>query len=372
MELLESAMAFAVLMILFSTIVTGIVEAIVRLFGLRARTLAQAVRKLFEENLEPILREKLKKAGLDHTIFKTDDFLNQMLDNPAAKGAAGETVRIDWLSLPAFVQRLARTPAGQTIANELRDEIEPILSDLTNTFERYMAASSEVFRKRTHLMTFIVSLVLAFSLNVQATRVFEHLLANPNTRESLIEEADRIADKNIQEIEQLRTLLDEINDVQSLETGAAEPVEDEKLQEIVAKTRELRADLGQLEGKYSLPIGYGQTDDIFAAQIRDNFFSRDGWGLELIQALALWGVNVAIAGVLIALGGPFWYRVFSNLSGLVSALKSLTGKNPELIEDAAPGMVMMGNFRGHANAMTDLFLTSAQSGAVLLDAKETK
>ena len=39
MHMLESAMAFAVVMVIFSTIVTGLVEAILRLFALRQKAL---------------------------------------------------------------------------------------------------------------------------------------------------------------------------------------------------------------------------------------------------------------------------------------------------------------------------------------------
>jgi hypothetical protein len=48
MEILESALAFAVVMIIFSTITTGIVGLLLRSFGTREKNLEKTIRALFE------------------------------------------------------------------------------------------------------------------------------------------------------------------------------------------------------------------------------------------------------------------------------------------------------------------------------------
>ena len=133
MELLESALAFAVVMIVLSTIVTGIVEALLRFFGVRQKTLRATIESLFDKIVWPRLEARLKQqadsrktAGTDGAATDVErsarsDFVNGMTFNPAAGSAdrlLSHQERIDVLSVVAFAERLGRTDVGQAILAE--------------------------------------------------------------------------------------------------------------------------------------------------------------------------------------------------------------------------------------------------------------
>ena len=62
-------MAFAIAMILFSTIVTGIVELIMRLFGVREKNLQTTLESLFENVVWPRMKSRFVTVATD----KDDD-----------------------------------------------------------------------------------------------------------------------------------------------------------------------------------------------------------------------------------------------------------------------------------------------------------
>ncbi len=293
MDILLAAMAFAVLMIVFSTAVTSVTEAYLRVFAIRADVLAKSALQflkddptiqntikgwfdtLDDEHLKPALQQIIDKAedyaeasGLVPTPEEIDAFkakidalnetLNEIKDNKAtddeakmaarlqaykaldddvksalarqaeslaadlraeareilvrnpaiteATGRMGRFLarlrkatqgssadRVDTLSTYSFLQRLATSEIGKKIANSAE---EYTLRGLTMAFERYVAASNEVFRKRAQAMTMVISIILAFVLNIDTFRLYNYLLNNPSVREKLVADIDRVAAEN--------------------------------------------------------------------------------------------------------------------------------------------------------------------------------
>ncbi len=321
MDILLAAMAFAVLMIVFSTAVTSITEAYLRASAVRADVLAKSALQflkddptiqntikgwfdtLDDEHLKPALQELRDKAedyaaasGLVPTQEQIDAFkakidaLNKVLEDiaddgelddeaktaarrmaykavpPELKSALGEQAerlaealqneareilvrnpavmeatdrlgrivawlrhafqgnsakRIDTLSTYSFLQRLATSRIGRKLAGSAE---EYTLRGLTMGFERYVAASNEVFRKRAQAMTMAISILFAFAFNIDAFRLYDYLLNNPTVREELIAEIDRVAAENRATIQAYETVLQQ---QRQLSTGTPAAADDE-------------------------------------------------------------------------------------------------------------------------------------------------
>ena len=350
MHMLESAMAFAVVMIIFSTIVTGLVEAILRLLALRQKALGRAIKALLEKEVQPALvkalaEAKKTKTGLDAALDTAEkwhgkvagivtDFTANPLGDDAAKKNPGWWDRrlrnIDELTTYSFLQRLAKSDMAEVIAELDDDQLSAYLANISRTYERYVAASHELYRKWSYVVTTVAAMVFAVAYNVEAGRVYVHLMDDPATRASLIEQADQAMEENRKAVQSLQVLLGEF-EAQEGEKPPAAKSESDVLGEIAAA----REALNTLREDSRLPVGpslwpycMGQAPLSCDEDRGTSIFSLD---------FAFWVLNVLLAGVLIGLGGPFWSKVYTRLAQLAGRIPGMRG-NEELVDggDDAP------------------------------------
>ena len=330
MELLESALAFAVVMIVLSTIVTGIVEALLRFFGVRQKTLRATIESLFDKVVWPRLEARLKQQAASRKAAGTDgaaasvetsarsDFVNGMTSNPAAGSSdrlLSHQKRIDVLSVVAFAERLGRTDVGQAVLAEGTASVEPIIQDFTRSFERFSSAGREVFRKNAKQVAIVVGILLACTANIDAGRLFTTLMDNPDVRQSLIEQAGEAAEANQKAVATLQALQEQV---------ARNGLQDDQAQEIEKQIVEIKSGLEALASE-GLPIGHsfypycaqGTKGDPACAVSPDN--------ATRVEKAVRWVLLTIVAGVLIGLGGPFWFRVFSGLSQVFQVLRAFRG-----------------------------------------------
>lgn len=318
MELLESAMAFAVVMIILSTIVSGIVEVGLRALRWRERTLKQTVITLFDTVVWPRLELQLKAmlAGSGAGDKKSSArirFLAGMLANPAfgeppTDQAPTAKNSVSVLTPLAFAERLARTDVGKAILEQGKDEIDLLVKDFVRTFDRFGRAASEKFRKNATFTAIVIGVVFAFATNVTTDRIFVTLFNNPDIRTALISDADRALADNEEILKKIESAL---NDPKNTLPPA-------DLEELKTDVSSIRERFGALAAK-GIPLGYGYFPYCANKGARNcNPAVEVGW-----EHYVFWAFFTALAGVLIGLGGPFWFRVFSSLSQVFQVLRSL-------------------------------------------------
>ncbi|WP_172326820.1 hypothetical protein [Mangrovicoccus sp. HB161399] len=102
--------------------------------------------------------------------------------------------------------------------------------------------------------------------------------------------------------------------------------------------KDLRAALAPVLDQPVLPVGlhyWPHCMEMDGVDLDPLCTERANWtGQERTWAWISWTFNALLAGILIGLGGPFWYKVFSSLSQLTNALRAFGGgtRNPENIE----------------------------------------
>ncbi len=331
MDVLESVLAFALVMILFSTIVSGISELAMRVVRVRAKNLCDAVTALVDDL-------KLKSTG------SKEDLVEALLRNPSStfdkEGGFFRTFfgigenKIDTLSAKAFVQRFAGTAAGKRFYERVEqnggEKGDALVVSLINTFERYMAASSEVFRKRAQRVAFVSAIVLAFAINIDATRLFSHVYQDREQRAELVAKLSDALSEDAQ------TTNDATQPGNAGNTGSVEA----HAKAIAAISKEIDT----IQDVYNLPVGYDYAP----------WGEKGDTGLNDTAAVVLWFVKIFFTGVLIGLGGPFWFRIYANLSQLVQVLKAFGGKSPETVADLRPQKETPGAGRSSVDEITEL------------------
>ena len=328
MTFISTIMAFALVMIMLATAVSGIVELILRLGRVRASILRQVVKSLVKDVIAPSTKEHLPGDDPGNLLDEAGQaaLVEALVRNPTIPPETekqrtflgrlffdgigfGNSPHVDELSTASFVQRLAKTEAGKALAAQGEETMAEMVKDFSNTFERYTAASSELFRKRAHSLSIVVAIVLAFGANIDATRIVSILHKSPETRELLLKNSDEILKK--------------------LEKPDAETKPEQDLQKSVEA---LKSEIGSLNATYKLPIGWGEYP--FCSESRgagDDARCAEGGGG--FSTFLTWVFNALLAGVLIGLGGPFWYRVFSGLSQTAQLLKVFGGRSGEVVSD---------------------------------------
>lgn len=294
------------------------------------------------------------------------------------------TAGIDTLTTYALIQRLAKSEVGGVLADTARHELRPILDDLTRTFERYVASSNELFRKNANGVAVLVAFALAFGTNFDASRVFNHLVKNPSIADALIAQGETAAKDYAAAAKKLEERLASLEAAAPQDEAASDGVphadplaalsdaDKAKIADgLKADIANLTATLKPIVEEGDLPFGAdyypyclasvrGFLDDPLAAPRRWVYGlignSKSTGGTAPAEAatpgaaapkaetdrqaaapppdpcrdgsdrsILVWLLNVLLAGALISLGGPFWYKVFASASRLAQLARQLAG-----------------------------------------------
>lgn len=367
MQLLESAMAFAVTMIIFSTITTGVVELMIRLAGTRERNLEKTIRVLFQTVIWPRMKNSLTAsvAAAEETLKEklSGQFVQAMMGNPLSAiggGAVGaiparKESQVDELSVLAFAERLGRTDVGKAILAEGEAQLELLVKDFVRTFDRFARASREVFRKKAQQTAMFVGIIFALAANVEAGRLLTTLMEDPNLRTSLIEQVESVAEANEALTGRLADLTARLD-----ESG----LEEEQSTAIQANIDEITANMKALETT-GLPIGPAYYPYCSAGADGDPACLESKTGMQSVIKFARWFSLSVVAGILIGLGGPFWFRVFSGLSQVFQVLRSLgIGRGGKAAKsestDAQPGNAPEPEESAKPKSVVDAFKVAVQ------------
>jgi len=341
MDILEGAAAFAVAMIIFSTVVTGLVELGLRTFATRPKILAASLEKILENEIWPRFKDQLTAIAGDQdpdtkSRVKTA-FLHAMIRNPVSTSAdpvAGQaekgylskfSAEVESLSTYAFLQRLAKTEIGEVILRQGEAEARTALQDLSRTFERYGAASSEVFRRKAGSLSVVVAIALALVINIDAGRLFDHLMNSPVARSALIDRVEVADSDNQKALGDLRAVIVKLEHGEDVGVGSAP--------EFKKEIADLKASLEPLTENADLPIGFGYFPH--CKVLGSGSSCSQDRSDKVWLASVLWLANALLAGVLIGLGGPFWFRIYSALSQLVQLARVFSGAGREKIDENA-------------------------------------
>lgn len=339
MEILEGAAAFAVVMIVLSTIVTGISEAFLRLLAVRQIVLANAIERLIVDEIVPSVKTELTgvlDADGDGRLCAGD--VEMLKDKLSLSPLTVKALRIPFASMRfgherittySLLQRIAKSELGDALAKSGRSELRAKLTDIARTYERYAAAAAERFRYKAHRYTAIAAVLFAFGANIDAGRVFVYLMDDPGARQTLFSRAEEAKASNDAAVARLK----------AAQTGAEEAALDEVSDAIdglsdtlVAFRTDIRLPIGPSYYPY---CGSGLSELTIFGWNLDGVFAATGCAGNVDRSYFGWAAYTLLAGVLIGLGGPFWYRVYAALSRILSVARSVRAGGETIDENAA-------------------------------------
>jgi hypothetical protein len=407
MQVLSAALAFAIIMLVLSMVVSALVETIHRLLGMRERGLYYLLGQFYDQVLKPY-------AGAPATDQAEDTraaFQDRMSENrtPVALTASTGPARIsypalDWPHWPAgwsgvprwlggfvtslwhwvsvnwrgrglsslscvgLMERLGGHPLSDAIvrsaegaagaipaagagpplssdaaapgANALSNPVDATLQDIAQKFEAYASEASIFFERRARTLSIVVAIVVAFLLHVHAVDIFSTFMRDPAVAEAVIAQKEFVkafeAKSDAAKKTAQAAVAPSVADLQAFRRAAEEAKALEKeYADSVARFKALESQLSGL----GVPIGWTEERKL-AAHLWPQWKQqrcvkageqprypkageRCGTGEKLVTSIGFgiptdWQVllGLLLGGLLVGLGGPFWYDMVNSLTSI--------------------------------------------------------
>lgn len=337
---LEAALAFAITMLVFSTMVSVILETIHRVFGLRQAGLRVMLEKLFDEVLWPRVQMRVtarfEAKGMSLAVQEIRGKFLELMTTNRGQGQTWlpEIIKLrgkeaSTLQTIEFMQRLAETEIGQAIASEAeaaRSQLEAYIKDVAQKYDSFCQGASEYFQRRARLSSVVIAMVLAVVINIDAVRLFTRYLEDEQLRSSVIAQSENFQKLAEKQATEATAVLHQIK----TQAGSTEEKTATQAQESIAAIKQNSEDFRRLlKGLESegIPIGrdfypYGERGK--RAKTVNGSVAFIGW---LLSAL--------LAGLLIGLGAPFWFNAIKSLTVVTTVARGVLGPERSPSEERA-------------------------------------
>jgi hypothetical protein len=341
MSWLQAALAFALVMLVLSTIVTILLEGCYRVFQVRESGFRLMMERIFDDVLKPRVGHALRGVTVDEA---RERFLDAVTHNQGYSGktnplraAFAQSANLKSMTMMQFADRLADTDVGKAIARTGEQHIENFINDLSQKFERFGEASSQRFKAQAQFWCVCVSLALAFVANVDAVRLFQDLVRNQELTGAVIAQYGGLVEEGAERpssVEETFKSVDYLRE-QNLLTDEEvvrfkESFADSRLKLVELKSVGLPitieswpfcAGKAGATGRDSAPNGSAPISgrvpsdskcngEVSALGPRLDIWISD-WdqvATRIWSAAGLaWFLSVVLAGLLIGLGAPFWF-----------------------------------------------------------------
>ncbi len=435
MSFLLALAAFAAIVTVYSTVVTVIVEGLQKVLALRSAGMNEMLRAFYDQTLTTLQPDDMTasaQAKADTTSKAPSNNAKQFADS-ITRRTPSESLKFwyirKWplighifasrrtnLTTLQFIESLAETKEGAALARHRPDRLRGALTTAAYQYERLGETQSAYFRSRAKLISVIVGMVVAVFINFDAITVYKELSTNAalSSRltlamdqeklnlvqkvaggdESQMESSSLMTPAIQQAAGDLRALGIPIgrkmfphcegyshtasNDASVIAANAPKEaiVADEYFDSRCGKSRQQTVNLtwSQTFGEYlsannAQPEGWMESAGYWL-QYRGNRIGAIGRNL---QSFLLWALGIVVAGGLLGLGAPFWFKIFGRLSSMAIPAARATMATPAN-SPAGPVMVTASQVRPAGSSdPEDLergFLTVINKGKVLVTADE--
>jgi hypothetical protein len=286
MPIIEVAIGLVFVYVLLSMFCTFLNEWIARFFSLRSHNLERGLQQLLADQ---------DKTGLSQMV----------LNHPLIKGSAAKQKRQSYIASETFARvlvdiideksdgaaRAAQTSADikgaldkaklpkevksvmMGLIDDVDTNIDALRSNLQKWFDNSMERISGWYKRKLQIITFVIALLLAVSLNVDTIAIGKSLWQNPVLRAEIADEA-------------------------AVAVEACKNEENPENCPFLKDTEKIRERIKQF------PVGWMASPDGSSGSGSGLFAKIIGW---LITALA------------ISLGAPFWFDVLDKLNSIRSS-----------------------------------------------------
>jgi hypothetical protein len=336
MPLIEAFLALALTMLSLAMIATLAVEFFHRITGTRAKDLEGMLEKFYDSELKSVVEAELLpglKSSDEKLATHRRKFVKSMVDNPLLvkeSPGLGERIRarlnrFDVISTEDFFKQLAYTDIGRRIKAKAEEEIDDFVDSLSRAYDRFGEAATDLFKRRARLISLVAGILVAFGMNVNGLSLFQSYMNDPHLRASVVSRADEIAaafeDKQgDREIEGFRNK--------------------EDFDEYLGSFKE---EVGSLAG---VGVDFGYSWDLAPGRLWRSDEGEEAESFPKWRGTLFWLLGVLGTGLLIGLGGPFWFDVVRKLTAVTQGIRGgVPTGSASAGETAGPAADPIGSFK---------------------------
>jgi len=362
MQLLDAGIAFALTIAGLATVVSIIVEIIHRVLSLRAKGLRAMLEQHFDDVIVPVIKTQVEQAIQDQGKNIADELkrlrenlIDKITGNPLVKlqklswlpkRAVSALSRYNEVTAMDFLKRLPDTDVFEYIKLRGNMAVDARLKKFDQKYEEYEKAISNYFKRRAQLLSFVVGIALAITVNIHGIRLFERYLNDPELTATVIAQTDKIEaamesmqnrqaaapETDEENMNEIRTAIDQYNELMGNFVGLGLPIGwayypncplDQNPKNLSYVDPQCKTAIGGKTRSAAENKNYSTLTKIIITGF------RDPWGF------LKWLLVVAITGTLIGLGGPFWFDVARKLSDVRRKFRD-GGGPPESSKPEAP------------------------------------
>ncbi|MEM1114831.1 MAG: hypothetical protein AAGI11_23170 [Pseudomonadota bacterium] len=337
MALLLALVGFAAVVAVYSTLVSVVVEGIHKIFALRSAGMSEMLRSFYDQKLADLQPsdtpiELAAPTTTRHHISspQSRDFARRMTRRTASENlrpwyirrwpiiGAILSSRLQRMSTLQFIERLAETPEGKALAGHDRSRLRRALTAAAYDFERLGEAQTAYFRSRANMVSVLAGIAVAFFVNLDAITLYKELAANQtlSARLAVMDDVQRVA-----------LVQGNASEGQSLTPG--EVFASPEFSSVRADFLDMGVPVGRSMFPYcDVSVDVDGSDNAY----RDARCSTDALTLSRlignIPTTVMWLLGVLLAGGLLGLGAPFWFRLFARGAAIVAPMARLTLTSP--------------------------------------------
>jgi len=343
MSLLDAALAFALTMLLFATIVSAIVSTIYNVLGVKEKGLKKFLKAFFDVELSNVLH-----AELDHAAAKAETEISDSLRAAANKvigvvgketGASSHSIadsliskadskKIVRCSTDEFIFELKTSEFGKKVISEFDDKGEELFKRIADRYDNFGKDFSGIFKKDIRIVSTVIGFVLAFAVNVDSVHLIATYISNNQISMQIVNPHDDTDYQN--DIESKYKSLPASVSSSSASPSVSDANYDpsHSLDLISSSIDELRAD--------SFPVGWSlfphcpphstdyrcetqlehdASEVVAASSSKMDVAKAEVKNLGIHFSLYItWFLGCLLTGLLSGLGAPFWYDVVRSIS----------------------------------------------------------
>ncbi|MEM7327696.1 MAG: hypothetical protein AAF437_03080 [Pseudomonadota bacterium] len=434
MSFLLALAAFAAIVAVYSTVVTVIVEGLQKVLALRSAGMNEMLRAFYDQTLatlQPTETPDSERASL--TAGKKPSHAAKDFADSITRRTPSESLKFwyirSWplighifasrrqkMSTLQFIESLAETKEGAALANHQPGQLREALTTAAYQYERLGETQSEYFQSRAKLISVIVGMVVAVFINFDAITVYKELSTNAALSSRLTLAMDQ----------------EKLNLVQKVAGADGTELESSSLmtpaiQQAAGDLRALGIPIGRkmfphCEGYSHTPTdrSYSNVRNRAEAVVATEYFdTRCGksrqqtvnqtWALSFadflqkeratptgyvdtagywfryrghrigaignnLQSFLMWALGIVVAGGLLGLGAPFWFKIFNRLSAMAIPAARATLTAPPKSQEGQTVMIKASDVRpANTSDPDDLergFLTVIGRNKVMISATE--
>lgn len=328
LENLDTVVAFAVIMLLLSLVITTLVQIVVAITGLRGSNLLRGVKTLLEQSPE------LKTHAM--TIAQ------KALSHPAVAPIQGRFKRyataVGSLELVRILQDLAKdsnTSLDKEAKAGLQKAVSQLESHVAAWFDMIMARTTDLFVLRTRWITIASAALLAFGLHIDSLVLLKDLSTAAEARAALAQSAGQVGAQAQTILEQRPIATEALRAIQGAAPELAGAQIPPNLITLAQGESWLRERLGQSTQLSQRVEAYARSfeeqsikalGERLGPQLSGLWQELDRSRLEIVPSpfpfrWDYWNqkrhlVGVSLTALLLSLGAPFWFNMLRKLANL--------------------------------------------------------